>query len=70
MQRLVTNETGENAMTTKKARVSRPVNGLGWPPSSYEEYLLLTEKDKLRLIKQEQAKRPNDRLDGQEGSEE
>jgi|GEM_PF-2786395 len=46
-------------MTMRKARVSRPVNGLVRPPSSYEEYLLLSEKDKLRLMKQEQAKRPN-----------
>jgi hypothetical protein len=36
------------------------------PPSSYEEYLLLTEKDKLRLLKQNRAKRPNARLDRQE----
>ena len=46
-------------MTTRKARVSRPVNGLVRPPSSYEEYLLLSEKDKLRLMKQNQAKKPN-----------
>ena len=46
-------------MTKKKERVSRPVNGLVRPPSSYEEYLLLSEKDKLRLMEQEQAKRPN-----------
>jgi hypothetical protein len=46
-------------MTEKKERVNRPVNGLVRPPSSYEEYLLLSEKDKLRLMKQNQAKRPN-----------
>ena len=46
-------------MTTKRTRVSRPVNGLVRPPSSYEEYLLLSEKDKLRLLKQNRAKRPN-----------
>jgi hypothetical protein len=46
-------------MTKKKARVSRPVKGIVRPPSSYEEYLLLSEKDKLRLMKQSQAKRPN-----------
>ena len=39
--------------------MSRPVDGLVRPPSSYEEYLLLSEKDKLRLMKQEQVKRPN-----------
>ena len=50
-------------MTTRKARASRPVNGLVRPPSSYEEYLLLSEKDKLRLMKQNQAKRPNSILD-------
>jgi hypothetical protein len=51
-------------MTTRKARVSRPVNGLVRPPSSYEEYLLLSEKDKLRLMKQEQAKKPNAQISG------
>ena len=51
-------------MTKKKARASRPVDGLVLPPSSYEEYLLLSEKDKLRLMKQEQAKRPNDSAEG------
>jgi hypothetical protein len=39
-------------MTTRKERVSRPVR----TPSSYEEYLLLSEKDKLRLMKQNQTK--------------
>jgi hypothetical protein len=32
-------------------------------PSSYEEYLLLSEKDKLRLLKQNRAKRPNKGID-------
>jgi hypothetical protein len=53
-------------MTTRKARVSRPVDGLVRPPSSYEEYLLLSEKDKLRLMKQKQAKRPNMELSNTE----
>ena len=30
------------------------------PPSSYEEYLKLSKKDKLRLMKQNQAKRLQD----------
>ena len=51
-------------MTTRKARVSRPVDGLVRPPSSYEEYLLLSEKDKLRLMKQEQSKKPNEKAEG------
>jgi hypothetical protein len=42
-------------MTTRKARVSRPVDGLVRTPSSYGEYLLLSEKDKLRLMKQNQT---------------
>jgi hypothetical protein len=42
-------------MTTRKALVGRPVDGLVRPPSSYEEYLLLSEKDKLRLMKQNQT---------------
>jgi hypothetical protein len=46
-------------MTTRKALVGRPVDGLVRPPSSYEEYLLLSEKDKLRLMKQNQTKRQN-----------
>ena len=39
-------------MTTRKARVSRPVNGLVRHPSSYEDYLLLSDRDKLRLMRQ------------------
>lgn len=50
-------------MTTRKAQESRPVNGLVRPPSSYEEYLLLSEKDKLRLMRQsKKTKRPNSAL--------
>ena len=40
--------------------MNRPVDGLVRPPSSYEEYLLLSEKDKLRLMRQsKKTKRPN-----------
>ena len=38
----------------------KPTGGAAFPtPRSYEEYLLLSEKDKLRLIEQEQAEKPN-----------
>jgi len=39
------------------------------PPSSYEEYLLLTEKDKLRLLKQNRAKKPNKGIDRKDGAQ-
>jgi hypothetical protein len=54
-------------MTTRKARVSRPVDGLVRTPSSYGEYLLLSEKDKLRLMKQNQTKRHNSGIEPTSG---
>lgn len=36
--------------TLKKDTASHPVNGLVQPPSSYSEYLLLSDKDKIRLL--------------------
>jgi hypothetical protein len=54
-------------MTTRKARASRPVDGLVRTPSSYEEYLLLSEKDKLRLMKQNQTKRQNSGIEPTSG---
>jgi hypothetical protein len=45
----------DEANSTDKARVSRPVDRLVRPPDSYGEYLLLSEKDKLRLMKQNQT---------------
>ena len=45
--------------TAERVVCSR-LDSLVRPPSSYEEYLLLSEKDKLRLMRQSKnTKRPN-----------